>query len=186
MIKKQLKFLLTAFLVMQIGFYAFAPLYALYARGLGVSPRDIGLLWGAYSLASALLILVLGRFQNRRPKEKFIKAGLVMFVASDVTLLGVRTLEGLIVFLALGAIGSGLFFPAQKTLFAKVQNRGRESEEWAWLDSGNMFAAAIGSSIGGLILGLYGFRSLFVVMTLFQLTAALLAFIGLSANVRRK
>jgi MFS family permease len=186
MIKIQLKFLLTAFLVMQIGFYAFSPLYALYARNLGVSPRDIGLLWGAYSLASALLILLLGRFQNKRPKEKFIKAGLCMFVVSDLTILGIHTLDGLIVFLALGAIGSGLFFPAQKTLFAKTQNRGRESEEWAWLDSGNMFAAAIGSGIGGIILGLYGFRALFVAMTLFQLTAALIAFIGLNTNAKRK
>jgi MFS family permease len=141
---------------------------------------------GAYSLASAIHILLLGRYENKRAKEGFIKTGLAVYIASDVVLLCTHTSYGLMAFLALGALGSGIFFPAQKTLFAKSENKGRESEEWAWLDSGNMFAAAIGSSIGGAILGLYGFRALFTTMTIFQFIAGVIAFIGLKAATSKR
>jgi MFS family permease len=134
---------------------------------------------GTYSLASALLILAFGSYENKRPKEKFIKLSVTIYTLSDVVLLSLRSLEGLVVFLMLGAIGSGIFFPAQKTLFAKNEKRGQESEEWSWIDSGNMLAAAMGSSIGGIVLGLYGFNGLFAVMACIQAIAVIVAFTSL-------
>jgi MFS family permease len=78
--------------------------------------------------------------------------------------------------LALNALGSGITLPAYKTMFAKNESRGRESEQWSWLDAGNMFAAAIGAGIGGLIIGVYGFRGLFITMATIQILAALVAY----------
>jgi len=66
--------------------------------------------------------------------------------------------------------------PAHKTLFAKNESRGKESEQWSWLDAGSMFAAAAGSALGGLLIGAFGFHGIFVAMAGIQFVAAVVAY----------
>ena len=39
-----------------------------------------------------------------------------------------------------------------------------------------MFAAALGSALGGIIVGIYGFRGIFITMAIIQAVAALVAY----------
>jgi predicted MFS family arabinose efflux permease len=66
--------------------------------------------------------------------------------------------------------------PAYKTLFARNESRGKESQQWSWLDAGNMFSTAAGSALGGLIIGLFGFRGIFITMASVQFIAAIIAY----------
>ncbi len=183
MIKPKLKILLSVYLFSQIGFYIFAPLYALFAQGLDMEPKDIALLWSYYSLTMAVFILIFGKLENKRKKEKFLAFGMLLFPIADLLFLGVHTQLALAGVLTINALGGGITIPAIKTLFAKNENRGRESEEWSWMDSGNMFSSAIGAGIGGLILSLDGFRGLFLTMAAVQFLAFVLAL--KSITVRR-
>jgi MFS family permease len=83
--------------------------------------------------------------------------------------------KSLILVLIFNSFGAGVTLPAYKTMFAKSQTKGKESEQWSWHDAGNMFAASIGAGIGGLIIGTFGFRGLFIAMATIQATAAVIA-----------
>ena len=172
---KKLKFLLYIYIFSQVGFYIFAPLYALFARSLDISPRYIGFIWSAYSMLAAMFILLFGKFENHRRKEKYVKLGVYIYPIADLLFLTVHSAKGLILVLGLNALGAGITFPALKTMFARNQKKGRESEEWSWMDSSNMFAGAVGAAIGGVIIGIYSFKGLFITMAIVQFIAAVMA-----------
>lgn len=174
--EKQLKFLLFVNLLSLVGFYTFAPLYALFAHGLGLDAKTISYIWSGYSLLMAIFILIMGRLENKMKKGRMIVIGFCIYALTALLFLSVHSEQSLMIVLALNAFGAGITLPAYKTMFAKSESRGKESEQWSWLDAGNMFAAAVGAAIGGLIIGTYGFEGLFITMASIQVVAALVAY----------
>ena len=183
--RKRLNTLLTIYLASQAGYYVFAPLYALYAHNLDISARNIGLIWAVYSFAMAIFILLFGKLENHMRKERAIVLGYVIYALSAISFLLVTNQTSLIAVLLFNALGAGITLPAYKTLYAKSQDRGKESEEWSWSDAGNMFASAIGAAIGGIIIGFFGFKGLFVTMALIQAIAAVIAYSYFHKKTRR-
>lgn len=174
--QRSLKYLLFVNLFSLVGYYTFTPLYALFAHGFSITPRTISLIWGGYSLLTALFILLFGKYENRRRKGRLVVLGYFVYACGALLFLSVHDEKSLIIVLACNALGAGITLPALKTLFAKSESRGKESEQWSWLDAGNMFAAAIGGALGGLIIGTFGFRGIFVTMASIQLVAAIVAY----------
>ena len=173
---KQLKFLLLVFLLSQVAFYTFAPLYALYASNLGLTPQKLSFIWSGYSLMTAFFILLMGKLENKRKKGRMIFLGYIIYALGSLTFLAVTNEVTLFLALSINSLGAGVTFPAYKTMFAKNESKGKESEQWGWLDAGNMLAAAVGAAIGGVIIGSFGFNGLFISMAGIQFVAALIAF----------
>lgn len=176
---KHLKILLLVYLLSQIAFYSFAPLYALFATDLNLDLKTIGFIWSGYSLAAAVCILLMGRLENKQKKGRMIVLGFLLFAASDVFLLTVQNQNELMIAFGISALASGITFPAYKTLFANSETKGRESEQWAWLDAGNMLSSAIGAAVGALVVAEFGFTGLFLGMAIVQFAAAGIAYKGL-------
>jgi MFS family permease len=174
--QKRLKYLLFVNLFSLVGYNTFMPLYALFAHGFTIDPKTISLIWGGYSLLTACFILLFGKYENRRRKGKLVVAGYFLYACGALLFLTVHDKTSLELVLACNALGAGVTLPAYKTLFARNEVRGRESEQWSWLDAGNMFAAAIGGAFGGLIIGIFGFQGIFIAMATIQLLAALVAY----------
>jgi MFS family permease len=174
--QKQLKFLLFVNLFSLTGFYTFAPLYALFAHSFGLDPKTISLIWGGYSLMTAIFILIMGKIENKMKKGRMIVIGYFVYALGALSFLLVHGERSLIIVLMINALGAGITLPAYKTMFAKYESKGKESEQWSWLDAGNMFAAAIGAGIGGLIIGVFGFHGLFITMAIIQILAAIKAY----------
>jgi DHA1 family bicyclomycin/chloramphenicol resistance-like MFS transporter len=181
---KKLTFLLFVNLFSLTGYFTFAPLYALFARDIGTSPAWIGVIWGGYSLLTAGFILLMGKLENHVKKEAAIVAGYVIYAVGALLFLFVHDTTSLVIVLAFNSLGAGVTLPAYKTIFAASEDKGRETQEWSWLDAGSMFAAAIGSTIGGALIGLYGFRGIFIAMAGIQLSAAIVAYRYLTPQSR--
>ena len=158
------------------GYYTFAPLYALFAHGFAISPKGISLIWGGYSLLTACFILLFGKYENRKKKGKLVVTGYFIYACGALLFLLVHDETSLELVLAFNALGAGVTLPAYKTLFAKNESQGKESEQWSWLDAGTMFAAAAGGALGGLLIGAFGFHGIFIAMASIQLIAAVVAY----------
>lgn len=174
--QKLLKYLLFVYLASQVGYYTFAPLYSLFAHNLSLPAKTISFIWSGYSLLAAFFILLMGKLENKRKKGKMIVFGYLIYAVGALSFILVHSEKALIIVLAINAFGAGITLPAYKTMFAKSETRGKESQEWSWLDAGNMFSAAVGAGIGGLIIGAFGFRGLFITMAAIQASAALVAY----------
>lgn len=117
--QKQLKFLLFVNLFSLTGFFMFVPLYALFAHNLGINPKAISLIWGAYSLVTALFILIMGRVENKMKKGTMIVIGYFVCALGALSFLLVHNQVTLVVVLLLNALGAGITLPAYKTMFAR-------------------------------------------------------------------
>jgi MFS family permease len=174
--QKQLKFLLLVFLLSQVAYYSFSPLYALFATSFGLTPKIVSFIWSGYSLLTACLILLMGKLENKKKKGRVILLAYIVYAFGSLSFLLVHNEATLMAALALNALAAGIMFPAYKTMFASSEAKGKESEQWAWLDAGNMLAAACGAGIGGLIIGSFGFKGIFVGMAAIQFIAAFVAY----------
>lgn len=171
----KIKILIVINLISLTGFQVFVPLYALFANNVGASPSQISLIWSYYSLVMAAMIFIMGKVENHRSKERYLVIGYFLYAIGAYSFLLVQSVPTLIAVLTLNAIASGIALPAYKTVFALSEDNGRESEEWAWLDSSSMLAAAGGAALGGIVIGLFDFSGLFIVMGSVQLFAAIIA-----------
>lgn len=174
--QKSIKYLLFVNLFSFVGYYTFTPLYALFAHSFSLSPKDISLIWGGYSLLTACFILLFGIYENRKKKGRLVVIGYFIYACGALLFLSVHSQRSLELVLAINALGAGVTLPAYKTLFAKNESKGKESEQWSWLDAGNMFAAALGGIIGGFIIGAFGFKGIFITMAIIQVIAAIVAY----------
>lgn len=154
----------------------FTPLYALFAHSLDISPRYISIIWGMYSLLLATFLLIFGAWENNRRKSSALIVGYFVCSIGSLSFLLVNSVQALIAVLALNALGGGITMPAHKTLFARNESKGRESQQWSWLDAGNMFAAAVGGVLGGVVISAFGFNGIFVAMAVIQFAAACVAY----------
>jgi len=121
-------------------------------------------------------VLLFGKLENGKSKGKMLVMGYFGCAIGAASFLLVNDRTSLIAVLIINAIAGGMILPAYKTLFAKNESKGRESEQWSWLDAGTTFSAAAGSAIGGVIVGLYSFEGIFTAMAAIQLTAAVVAY----------
>lgn len=123
----------------------------------------------------AVFILIFGKYENTRRKGRLLVIGYYICAFASLLFLSVRDPTSLIAVLVINALGAGMTLPAYKTLFAKNESKGKESEQWSWFDSGTMLAAAAGGALGGVVIGLYGFNGIFIVMSATQFVAAIIA-----------
>jgi MFS family permease len=174
--QRRIRILLFINLVSLAGYYTFTPLYALFAHGFGLDAKTISLIWGGYTLLTACLILLMGVVENSMNKARMVVLGYFVYALGALSFLLVHDEQSLILVLAFNSIGAGITLPAYKTMFAKNEARGKESQQWSWLDAGTMFAAAAGAGIGGIIIGAFGFHGLFIAMASLQAFAAIVAY----------
>ena len=97
--------------------------------------------------------------RNHLNKDKLVVVGFFMYSIGAYLFLLAHNITSLAIIFAFNALAAGIILPAYKTIFAKLQEHGRESARWSWLDAGNMIAISIGSVIGGEVIGLFGFRA---------------------------
>lgn len=180
---KKLKIIILANLISFIGYQFFVPFYALFAKDIGADIRSIGFIWSFYSILTAITMLIFGKLENNYSKEKIVVYGFFVYSIGAFAFLLVNNITMLMLVLAFNALISGITIPAYKTLFTKLQDKGRESEEWSWLEASNMIAISVGSAIGGIVLAIFGFNGLFIIMGTIQFVAGVIMYKSLKRKI---
>jgi predicted MFS family arabinose efflux permease len=169
------------------GIAFFTPLFALFVDDIGAGPEMVGIAWAVNMYAAALMIILFGRYEDKiKNKEKVLVVGYFLMAAGAASYLLVSSLPELFAVQLFNAIGVGILTPAWRTVYAKSEDRGRETEEWAFMEGGNRFFIATGALIGGFILKYYSFKAIFVLMAVAQLIAAFIAMQLLTSKTTNK
>ncbi|MCA3800505.1 MFS transporter, partial [Burkholderia sp.] len=128
--------------------------------------RVAGLQWivNAYTLAFASLLLTGGTLGDRFGDRTVYVAGLALFVAASALCGIAPTLPALAVARALQGVGSAMLVPCSLALINRAfpEPAARASAISLWMGCGGI-AMASGPLIGGLLIHLSGWRSLFFV-----------------------
>ncbi|MBN3747475.1 MFS transporter [Burkholderia sp. Se-20373] len=128
--------------------------------------RVAGLQWivNAYTLAFASLLMTGGTLGDRLGDRDVYIAGLAIFVAASALCGIAPTLPALAIARALQGVGSAMLVPCSLELLNRAfpEPAARTSAISLWMGCGGI-AMASGPLIGGLLIHLFGWRSLFFV-----------------------
>ncbi|WP_175965181.1 MFS transporter [Burkholderia sp. BCC0322] len=128
--------------------------------------RVAGLQWivNAYTLAFASLLMTGGTLGDRLGDRDVYVAGLAVFVAASALCGVAPTLPALAIARALQGVGSAMLVPCSLALLNRAfpEPAARASAISLWMGCGGI-AMASGPLIGGLLIHLFGWRSLFFV-----------------------
>ncbi|HET9850768.1 MAG TPA: MFS transporter [Candidatus Saccharimonadales bacterium] len=187
MVNTKIRYLLFSNYLNLLGFSIFTPLFAIFVLNLRNDPSLVGLAWGVNLYAAALMILLFGKYEDRwRHKEQLVVIGFFLLAAGGAAYLLVHSIWQLFAIQAFNAIGTGVLTPAWRTVYAKSEDKGRETLEWSFVDGGAKFFSATGAVIGGLILKFYSFRAIFILICLIQLLAGIVALSLLKNKSKRE
>ncbi|WP_030162760.1 MFS transporter [Streptomyces sp. NRRL S-244] len=123
-----------------------------------------GMQWtlDAYTLVLASLLMLAGSTADRIGRRKVFKAGLVVFTAGSLLCSLAPTLEWLIAFRMVQAVGGSMLNPVAMSIitntFTEPRERARAIGAWGAVVGISM---AVGPLIGGLLVESVGWRSIF-------------------------
>jgi EmrB/QacA subfamily drug resistance transporter len=152
--------------LLMVGLDATAVNVALPAMGHDLGAGVAGLQWAvdAYTLVVAALLLLAGSLADRLGRRRTLVAGLGLFSAASLACSAAPTVELLIGFRAVQAVGGALLGPVAVAIIANTFTEPRERARAIGM-RGAMFGVslALGPLLGGLLTGSVGWRAIFLI-----------------------
>jgi MFS family permease len=151
------------------GWSMFFPFFAIVVQNNGGDATTIGLIWGSYTVLIGLLTLFFGRLEDKTHRlKRCLVLGNFFFLVASISYLFADSLLKIALSQMIFAVGFGLLNPAMKTLYARMQDRGKEATEWAFMDGGNALVMGSAAVIGGFIIKTFTLSTLIFVMVIVQ------------------
>jgi MFS family permease len=150
--------------VSQLGIGVMLPIIPLYAITLGASPRELGLLTTAFSLANVAAQLgtgfVLDRIDTRIP----IRAGIATYAGANLLISTAASVPSLLSYRTLAGLGAGANLVADRVYLSKIAEPARLAYLNGVLASAASAGALMGPAIGGLLAQVTDLRAPFLVV----------------------
>lgn len=158
-----------------------APLYALFAESLNVTLLGVSLLSAVFLGSRFICMLLIQIFGDSvYEKEYMLLAGFLIRSIGWFSL--ALATEPLILFIIQALLGAGeaLGSPYFNAIFAKHLDDGKQIAEYSSWEIISTCGAIFGTLLGGYIVSVFGFQSLFVIMG----CMALISFVGILLKPR--
>ncbi|MEX2045948.1 MAG: MFS transporter [Chloroflexota bacterium] len=152
--------------VSQLGIGVMLPIIPLYAMTLGASPRDLGLLTTAFSLANVAAQLGIGFVLDRVDTRIPIRAGIATYAGANLLISTASGVGPLLAYRALAGLGAGANLVADRVYLSKFADPARLAYLNGLLASAASAGALMGPAIGGLLAQVADLRAPFVVVGL--------------------
>jgi len=150
----------------QLGIGVMLPIIPLYAIALGASPRELGLLTTAFSLANVASQLGVGFVLDRVDTRLPIRAGIATYAGANLLIATAANVPGLVAFRALAGLGAGANLVADRIYISRTADPARLAYLNGLLSSAGSAGSLLGPAIGGLLAQVADLRAPFVVVGL--------------------
>ncbi|MDJ0856553.1 MAG: MFS transporter [Desulfobacterales bacterium] len=141
------------------------PVVPLYARALGISIAEIGLINAAFFLMAGLLSFPMGLVADRYGSKPVAAAGVLVLAVAAGLLYFCTTFARLTgAYLMFGA-GIAAFGPTMMALVARISPPTHLGRAYGWYTTALFGAMSLGPALGGYMAGGFGFVPVFVTIT---------------------
>ncbi len=174
-----IKILLLAALFTNFAEGLYTPVYAAYVEKIGGGLSDAGLSWSINLIVFGVLAMILSHMETgskRRAGYLFLgyllsalASALFALITAPFMLYFVQFLRGL---------SWAMISPVWDSFFSLYVDKKRATVEWGYYEGGWSIATGIGSALGGILVTLFSFQTLFIVSASFNLLAAVFVLIN--------
>lgn len=127
------------------------------------SVSDLSWVLNAYNIVFASFLIVCGRLTDLLGRRRMFALGTILFTLSSVACAAAGSLEMLVAFRVIQAIGAALLVPASLAIVVEAFPEDRRSHAVGLWGASAALAAGIGPPVGGALVELGGWRLAFLV-----------------------
>ncbi len=160
------------------GIFVFAgsllgPLYTVFVQRLSNGVLPVSISWTAFLLSTTLFTFLVSRFGDKIRKDDLLMAGFIFRAIVWLSYIFITSFTQLIILQVALGIGESLGTPSWGAIFAEHIDKNKHVQEYAdWQLISNL-VTAIGTVLGGLIVASFGFKYLFLLMSLLAIVSFL-------------
>lgn len=133
----------------------------LIVRRLESSVSSASWVMNAYNLTLSVLLLTMGRLADRFGRKRLFIAGLMLFTLASIGCATASTIDHLIAFRVVQAIGAAAVIPAALTLLLGAFSAERQGFAAGLFGGLSSAAAALGPTLAGILLQRWGWPAIF-------------------------
>ncbi|HET8568936.1 MAG TPA: MFS transporter [Candidatus Limnocylindria bacterium] len=150
--------------VSSLGIGVMLPIIPLYAISLGATPRDLGLLTTAFTLANTASQLAMGFILDRLDVRVPLRAGIATYAGANVLISTATSVTSLATFRAIAGLGAGANLLADRVYISLIADPTRLAFVNGVLASANSSGQLFGPAIGGALAQVADLRAPFIVV----------------------
>lgn len=147
-----------------LGLGIIGPIMPLYAKDLGATFVEVGLLSSAWSLSRLMFAPLIGRISDVRSKKKIIASGLGVYMILSILYTAAWDFSSLLSMRFLHGIGSALATPVAIAYAAEITPEGKEGRYMGMMNLAMFGGMGFGPFIGGYLTDLFSLHAPFYVM----------------------
>lgn len=179
---KILKILITSSIFYNFTAGMLGPIYALFVQQIpGGNILIASTAIAVYTGIIGLLILLFGRIEDRLDKKKVFIIGRAINVVGISGYIFVSSPVDLFIVQGILGVAIAMMNPTFEALYSRGLRKGHEAFEWSVWEGSIHIVLAGAAIIGGLVASLFGFKMLFILMTM----VALMGFVSSTFLVRK-
>ena len=150
------------------------PIYALFVEKIGGDLMDASFAGGIFAFVAGLTTLISGKYSDRiKENELIVVLGYVIMAVGFFLYLWVNSVIFLFMVQVIIGLGEAVYSPAFDAVYSKHLDGHKSGTQWGAWESMNYFTTAVGAIVGGAVVTIFGFQTLFIIMALLCCSSAL-------------
>ena len=174
LLNKALRILLVTNALTIVAAGMLGPIYALFVKDIGGDLLDASIAVGILAFVAGVTTLISGKYSDKiKENELIIVFGYSVMGFGFLLYFWVNSVIFLFIVQAIIGLGEAIYAPAFDAVYSKHLNKNKSGSQWGAWESMSYFTHAIGAILGGILVTIFGFQSLFVVMSVLCFGSAL-------------
>lgn len=150
------------------------PIYALFVEKVGGDLMDASIAGSIFALVAGITTLISGKYTDKtKENELVVVLGYTIMGIGFLLYFWVSSVIFLFVVQAIIGLGEAIYSPAFDAVYSKHLSWHKSGSQWGAWESMNYFTTAIGALLGGGLVTIFGFQTLFIIMAMLCFGSAL-------------
>lgn len=165
-----------------LGVGIIVPLLPLYAKHLGATAFEVGMIFSGFSFARMVVLPVVGRLSDRHGRKPFLVTGLSTYALSSLGYIAAKTVSALGLVRFIHGFAAALVVPVA---FAYIGDRApikKEGQQVGTFQFSLFLGMGLGPIIGGTLNDAFGMNANFLALGAMAGLAALMSFFGIKES----
>lgn len=183
--KQSLAVLLGSIFISMLGMNILTPFLPVYARTMGASSLEIGLVQSAFSIAGIAALLFVGPLSDRHGRTPFLAAGLAIMVLSSTGFLFAAIPMHLILLRFVQGFGASTHLVAAQAYLGDAAPSGGEGKWMGWFNAVLFAGMGAGPLVGGIVTDALSISAAFILLAVMNGAGLLVVLMFLKEGPRK-